>query len=234
MTPATPRSPPGFDGFPYLVTRIGRTPLRHLSLLPADWSRARLLDIARRQVAANRLDACLCLGRGDAVYLYADGTEAAGTQVLAGVPVKDGLRLSVELPGTEELGARKAAFEAFCERLGSPDGFIVGDGLEGGRRATPADVTRLDGRDEEGIPAGLRRCVGCGHLRGEYLAARGEGNGDMTPRVVEVHCRCQNHNRCARCGGPLAAGRLSAYEYDEAAGRLLYRAAYAGLDHRCP
>jgi len=28
-----------FDGYPYLVARIGRTQLRHITLLPADWPR---------------------------------------------------------------------------------------------------------------------------------------------------------------------------------------------------
>jgi hypothetical protein len=56
-----------FEGFPYLVTRIGRTTLQHIALLPADWSRERLVDAVRRQVAANRLDTCLCLGLAEAV-----------------------------------------------------------------------------------------------------------------------------------------------------------------------
>src|SRR3990172_6670868 len=44
--------PEPFDGYPYLVTRIGQTALRHLAVLPADWSRERLLDVARRQATA--------------------------------------------------------------------------------------------------------------------------------------------------------------------------------------
>jgi len=56
---------PPFDGYPYLVTRIGHSALRHLALLPADWSRERLVDLARRQRDANRLDTCVVLGRHD-------------------------------------------------------------------------------------------------------------------------------------------------------------------------
>jgi len=33
---------PVFDGYPYLVSRIGHTPLRHIALMPADWPRERI------------------------------------------------------------------------------------------------------------------------------------------------------------------------------------------------
>lgn len=234
MGPSQPPLPSTFEGFPYLVTRIGHTPLRHISLLPATWSREGMLEVARRQVAANRLDTCLCLGHDDAVYLGPDGSETKGTPLVVGIPLTDRLLLPEPVADTPELVGRKASLRIFCERIAPQGGFLVGDGLEGGRHATPADVMRLGGRDGSGIPAGLLRCADCSGLRGEHLAVKGEGNGDMTPRVVDVYCRCQNHNRCARCGGPLTAGRLSAYEYDEVLGELMYRAAYSGLAHRCP
>ena len=84
------------------------------------------------------------------------------------------------------------------------------------------------------MPAGVRRCRNCRLLAGDFLAVHGEGNGDMTPRVVPIHCRCDIHNRCARCGEPLADRRLSAYEYDEVEGKAMYLAAYAAFSHRCP
>jgi hypothetical protein len=58
-------------------------------------------------------------------------------------------------------------------------------------------------------------------------------DGDRTPRVIAVHCGCDNHNRCAGCGERLAAHRLSAYAWDEARSHVAYLAAYAGLSHRC-
>jgi hypothetical protein len=125
-----------------------------------------------------------------------------------------------------------AALQAFARRHPG-DGYLVGDGLEGGRRATHEDVKRLSGRDASGIPEGLHRCAGCGDFLGDYLAVRGEGNGDRTPRVVPVHCRCDNHNRCARCGGNLAPWRLSGYHFAEADRAVRYAAAYMALGHRC-
>ena len=224
--------PPEFDGFPYLVTRIGHTPLRHIALLPAGWSFDRQAEAVRRQVRANRLDTCLCTGPASAVFVDADGTEFAASPVCWGMPVIGAIALPEPLASTPELLARQAALEAFARR-NPASGYLVGDGLEGGQRATPGEVRRLSGRDEDGIPRELRRCARCGAFRGDYLAVRGEGNGDPRPRVVPVHCHCENHNRCARCGEPLAEWRLSSYFFAEADRAVRYLAAYAGLGHRC-
>ncbi|MGA2513505.1 MAG: hypothetical protein ABSG37_07785 [Candidatus Limnocylindrales bacterium] len=203
-SPATLTVVPWFDDYPFLVTRIGHTPLRHIALLPADWPRDRLFRLARRQVAANRLDTCLCLGPHEAIYIAAHGRARAAAIPPTGLPVLDRLALAEEIPATPELLERKAGLEAWARRHRGR-GYIVGDGLEGG----------------------------CRRLKGEYLWVRDEGNVEPARRVVAVHCRCQNRNRCARCGKPLAARRLSAYEYDEFRGRVTYWAAYCGLSHLC-
>jgi hypothetical protein len=221
-----------FDGFPYLVTRIGRTPLRHVVLLPADWSRGHLLEVACRQSLANQLETCLCQGPADAVYVTVHGSWSAGNVLPWGLPVVDGLEVSEPFPPTRELRARRARLKAFARRHGK-NGYLVGDGMEGGRRASSEDVDRLSGRDETGIPRGLQRCRECGVFRGDYLALDGEGNGDRIPRVVPVHCRCENHNRCARCRSLLSERRLSAYFFDEPSLSVRYLAAYAALGHRC-
>jgi hypothetical protein len=223
---------PAFDGFPYLVTRIGHTPLRHIALLPADWPPERLLEIGRRQVLANRLDTGLCLGRAAAVYLDADGVERSSTILPWGVPLMDRLELPEAIPVTPELTARRARLEEFVERHRCK-GYLVGDGLGGGRQASEEDLRRLAGRDEQGVPRGLILCKVCGSFRGEYLAPWGEFDGVRAPAVVSVHCICQNHNRCARCGRTLAPRRLSAYSCRYPRAGVVYLAAYAGLGHRC-
>ena len=232
LSPCPDAPTEAFDGFPYLVTRIGRTPLRHVALLPADWSRAHLLEVARRQALANQLETCLCHGPADAVYVTVHGSWSAGGVLPWGLPVVDGLEVSEPVPPTRELRARRARLKAFARRH-KGSGYLVGDGLEGRRRAGADDVTRLSGRDETGIPRGLRRCCECGLFRGDYLALDGEGNGDPTPRVVSIHCRCENHNRCARCGSLLSDRRLSAYFFDEPSLSVRYVAAHAALGHRC-
>ena len=224
--------PQPFDGYPYLTTRIGHTALRNIAVLPADWSRERLIELTRRQAIANQLQTCLCLGPTDAIYVSPDGIADASDFVPVGSPFPDGLALPEPLPETAELAARQARLAAFRESL-NPQGFLVGDGLAGGRPATADDIARLSGRDSRGIPMGLDRCATCGGVSGEYLWTKGHGNGDMTPSVVRVHCACENHNRCARCGEPLAKSRLSSYEFNFEDGQVWYLAAYAGLSHRC-
>jgi len=224
---------PPFDGYPYLVTRIGHSALRHLALLPADWPRERLVDLARRQRDANRLDTCVVLGRGDAVYLYVNGAKSRAEHVPWGLPVTDRLRLAEQLPETAEFTERRARLAAF-DKTYRGKGYIVGDGLEGGRPAGPEDLERLADPGADAVPPGLRRCPTCGRLAGDYLALKGEGNRDPSPRVIEVHCHCTNHNRCAHCGEPLADSRLSAYSYDETERKVWYLAAYSAFSHRCP
>lgn len=224
--------PEPFDGFPYLVTRIGHSALRHMAILPTDWPRGRLLELARRQAEANRLETCLCLGPSEAVYFSPGGEAVEAAFIPIGIPVVERLALVEPVPQTDEIAARRLDLRAYAERL-NPGGYLVGDGLEGGRAATPADVDRLSGHEADGVPKGLSRCAICRVFAGDYLALNGEGDGDLTPRVLHVHCRCENHNRCAGCGETLADRRLSAYRYDEANGKVGYLAAYAAFNHRC-
>lgn len=221
-----------FDGYPYLVTRIGQSALRHIALAPASWPRDRLVDLARRQRDANRLDTCLVLGCHDALYLHAEGREGRAEHVPSGMPVIDRLRLAEALPATAELSHRRAHLAVFVETH-QGKGYIVGDGLEGGRPAGPQDIERLAVAAPDAVPPGLRRCATCGRFAGDYLAVKAEGNGDPSPRVIEVLCRCSNHNHCAACDEPLASDRLSAYSYDEEERKAWYLAAYAAFSHRC-
>lgn len=236
-TPATADPPLAFDGYPYLVTRIGHADLRSMAILPGDATRERLLSLTRRQAAANQLETCLCIGPADALYVLPSGDIRPQRHLPTGSPVVEGLALAEATPDTEDVRARRARLVAFRDQL-NPTGYLVGDGLEGGRPATAEDVARLSVSVSDSyagpIPAGLRRCRTCRQLAGEFLAVQGEGNGDMTPRVIRIHCRCENHNRCARCGEALAESRLSSYSYDEVEGAAWYLAAYAAFSHRCP
>jgi len=227
-----PAAPPPFDGYPYLVTRIGNTPLRHHALLPADWTRGRLRHLARRQAQANRLQTCLVTGPAEAAFFGENGHVLDSVELPTGHPVWNRLVLAEPIPASDELAARRQSLEWYGERH-KLQGYIVGDGLEAGRYATPADMDRYLIGPPDGAPKGLSRCPTCNLLAGEYVAFRGEGNGDETPRVIQVHCLCENHNRCAGCGRPLATRRLSSYSYDEDKKSVIYYAAYMGLGHRC-
>lgn len=225
--------PPPFDGYPYLVTRIGRTALRHLAVVPAEWPRDGLVDLLRRQANANQLETCLCLGPADAVYVRPPGQPIPATHIPTGIPVLDRLVIAGPLPDSRDLARRHAAMVAYARR-NSATGYLVGDGLEGGTPATDEDVARLSGTGPDELPPGLRRCETCGQPRGAHLSLRGLEYDERNPRVVPVHCRCDNHNRCAGCGGPLAEQRLSAWYWDEERAGAWYVAAYCGFSHRCP
>jgi hypothetical protein len=221
-----------FDGYPYLVTRIGHSALRHIAILPTTWARARLLDLTRRQALANQLDTCLALGPGDAVYVTTDGGEYRAAHVPTGLPVVERLRPALHLPRTPEMETRRARLRVYAAALRGR-GYIVGDGLEGGRPAILDDIFRLASLEGEDPHRGLARCPTCSELAGDYLATQGEGNGDLTRRVIRVYCQCENHNRCARCGEPLAERRLSAYHFVEETGTVCYVAAYSAFSHCC-
>ena len=228
-----------FTGYPSLVARIGHTALRPITILPADWPTARLLAEARATAASTGLEVALVLGPADVAYFShgPDGTliAASASRPPTGVVVPEGLAAPSVVASTPEVLARRAALAAYAAAT-NPGGYLVGDGLEDGRAATGYDVARLyaSGRGSgRPIPPGLRRCPACAELAGDYLALEGEGNGDLTPRVVAVLCRCANVNRCAACGEALAARALSSYAYDEAAGSVSYLAAYAALGHHC-
>lgn len=221
----------GFDGYPYLVTRIGRSALRHLAVVPADWPRDRIIDLARRQAAINGLETCAALGPSDAVYVAPEGASAESSMVPAGLPVVDRLVIADHLPATAELDWRQDRLRAYADRRNA-GGFIVGDGLEGRRLATDADVERLSGSGAGGLPPGLRWCPTCDQARGECLTQSDPG-GALPPAVVSVGCGCENRNRCAGCGRTLAPQRLSAWFWDRAHGSAWYVAAYAAFGHRC-
>ena len=145
--------PTPFDGYPYLVTRIGRTALRHFTVVPAEWSRDRLVDLLCRQAEANQLETCLCLGPVDAVYVKPPGLPTPATHIPTGIPVLDRLVVADPLPESTDLARRHAALVAYAQRNGAT-GHLVGDGLEGGTPATDEDVARLSRHRAGRAPAG--------------------------------------------------------------------------------
>lgn len=216
---------PCFDGYPYLVTRIGRSALRGISLLPTDWPRERSIELARTQADLNRLETAACFGPKDAEYVSADGSRTRAGRAPSGLLVVDRLHLAETFPATPELQARAAELRTFADSI-KATGYIVGDGTSGGRRAVRVTIERLTAIGSNGLPGGLDRCPSCSEVAGDWYR---EPNG-----VIRVWCACDNHNRCARCREPLANHRLSAWFWDEEQRAPRHVAAYAAFSHRCP
>jgi hypothetical protein len=217
---------PVFDGYPYLVTALVGG-LYHFIVLPGDLGRAELVSLARRQHSANRLRTCLAVGPDAAMYISDDG-ETVGEVPRCTDPISDRLLSPEEFPATPELRDRQQRLRAFVadSKARSAGGYLV-DRMRG-RTATAEDLVRLSGTDSDGVPVGLARCAVCTAYRGEYLPSHQPG------LVVRVFCRCENHNRCARCLHPLDEHRLVAAYYDERTARVWHVPAFSALNHVCP
>jgi hypothetical protein len=240
MSTTTPQSSPlseyqlqAFLGFPYLITRIAPA-LYHINLLPLDsrYGFYRLLDIARRQVDANRLRACLVLGEDKALYCEPDGREAASTYIPHGGRIEYArLVLCEPLPETEDLAIRGHMLSLFATGDDPDEGttILMGDLTKGGRRPTEQQNRTLRGFQENGVPRGLERCPACGEWRGKCFDTT-EFNADL---IVRVRCVCENDTRCAGCRHPFDARRIESNYYSETDGKIWHIPAFAALTHSC-
>jgi hypothetical protein len=219
---------PYLDAFPYLATRLVPAGY-HYNLLPEDLPVEDLLDIARRQARANRLPLALVLAPDEAWHLDdAVGPPRRGPVIPHGGCVLRGKLWLVDAASMRVAPGRLARLEADVKRQ-NKGGFLMGDLTKGGHLASPAERRRLAGVNAHGVPVGLVPCAACGEWHGEAL--------DPSPRlrglVVPVHCRCENHNRCARCGRPLADRRLNGNHYDETDGNIWHMPGFTALSHEC-
>src|SRR3989442_1964453 len=190
---------------PYLVVEIVAA-LYHLTVLPAEFGDDDLEAIARAQVRANRLDACLVLGERRVLAIDAEGVERRETEVpfrlvshWSSAAVTRRLKTARPLPPTDEVLRRQTALEAAVREYPArraevlrqrgmlpPADFVVGDLTKGGRDATPAELAALSGRQSNGVPMGLVVCADCGLCTGAGL--------DPSPDFKRMHvdCRCAN------------------------------------------
>jgi hypothetical protein len=220
---------PAFESFPYLATRIVPA-FYHLSLLPRSFEAELLRHIAQRQVAANKLQTCLVFSPDDCLYEI-DGTEFRSDEIPRGGQAVFGkLRLCVEFEHDDELQVRQSLLAAYVEERNRAGGYTLGDLTKGGRDATLDEQLRLAGGQTGGAPRGLDQCPTCGEWTGECLDPSPVFKG----KVMRVHCRCENDNRCAACGGLLHARKLNANYFAKSDGQIWHVPGFCGLSHRCP
>lgn len=219
---------PLFDGFPYLVTRMAG-PLCHVMLLPADRSEEELRRLVRLQVLANRLEACLVLDADRAIVFDTDGAPSRiAAAPRGGLPVAERLRPAEDFSPTPELLARAERLRLFVESF-KQGGYLVGSPQSGYRPATTEEISRLSGHGADGVPPGLVCCGGCGEYRGECLGLAPHS----AQSIARVYCRCENHNRCARCGNPLSDWRLRAHHFNRGDRKIWFTPGFCGMSHAC-
>ncbi len=220
---------PRFDGFPYLVTRVVAG-LYHIIVIPARQPAKSYQELLYCQGEANQLETCLVLDARTAWFWSPNGDLARTRQPpTGGIIVTDRLQPREAFDRTPDLLARHTRLERFTKPR-NPGGYMHGDLTKGGRPATPEERDRLAGSGPNGVPRGLERCRECSEWRGQCL----DPSAKFAGMVMEVHCRCQNHNRCARCELALAERRLNANYYRESDGHIWHVPGFSGLSHCCP
>jgi len=219
-----------FDGFPYLWTRVSPT-LYHIIVLPQNLPPAEYTEIAREQFQANRLLTCLVLSPDQCTYFYPDGrVDESDVIPRGGVLLCGRLAPGREFEDTPELVARRRRIEAMMEETQRRGGFLLGDLTAGARPATEEELHRLSGEHDPGIPLGLERCGVCHYYRGEHLGSTPK----TADKVYRVHCLCENHNRCAKCGRALGRYRLNANFCADWPNGWRHAPGFEGLAHQCP
>jgi hypothetical protein len=223
------RVAPPFHGYPYLHSLLSAGVL-NLTVLPSEMSDEMLIELARAQVIANQLPACLVLGPDRVVYVDVTGGLKPGTAALAPWALSTGvLQPPIAFDETEDLRSRREWAERFVAWIQGQFGRGYGNPSRGAVEPSPEQVEALTGFNEDGSPRGLTRCPSCGDLKGLCL----DQGQFLSDGLIAVHCRCDNHNRCARCGQQLHERRLNANYYSARLGIVLHVPGICAQDHVC-
>ena len=219
---------PSFDGFPYFVTRVVPT-MYHIILLPKDLSSEEAEMLVRRQVEANHLPTCLVVASDRALYVAPDGSAVWSDSIpCGGIIVADRLQPCRRFAKTRELAQRCACLDALLSAQ-PREGYMFGDLTKGGRKPTFDESVLLAGTQPSGMPRGLALCPSCREWRGRCL----DPAPQFTGQVMDVHCRCDNDNRCAACGLRLYERKLNANYYDARDGHIWHVPGFSAFGHTC-
>lgn len=220
-----------FGSFPYLSTRIFPA-LYNINLYPSDWAETDLVELARHQVAANKLPACLVLSWNRGLWFDGAGGETWNSFIPKGGAILDGkLKSPKSYTHEDGFGERGKLLDEFSSASLKGGGYLVGDPENCVREATPEDAKlgELQGNMII-IPHGLIECHACGDLKGECFCPESECYSD---KVWKVSCRCENDNLCSACGEPLFHHKLDACFFDKISSGILHVAGYCAMSHQC-
>ena len=219
-----------FDGFPFFVTRVVPS-LYNIILLPADMDEVSLVRFSEHQAHSNDLEACLVLSNERGLWFTPGGGKSYSQHIpRGGILQTGGLKTCRDFYTSPELEERANRLDALVQEVRRRGGYINGDPRHGGHPASEQELEILSGKRPGGAPKGLDKCSTCGGWRGNCLGTFERYKASVLP----VSCRCDNHNRCARCGSPLHEHKLNSNVFEPSDGQIRYLPGFACFGHVCP
>ena len=207
------------DVSPYLLTKFAPN-FYHIIVLPKFVGdqlipEEPLLKFAKRQYDSNDLDTILVLDKQNAVLYHENGTSRTtkipsnGILCTGMLCTMYGMMSNADFDPTHQL--RCDEVKKFIDAQTGT--YLLTDFTKGAREATPEERIELSGPNPlyEGVPKGLVKCTVCSQFKGICLYK----DAALPNQVVNVHCQCDNHNRCAYCSSLLGEHKLSANRYNE-------------------
>jgi|GEM_PF-3063755 len=244
-----------FNGFPYLMTDLTNG-FYHIILLPSSWSKLTLHIFAHLQVWANQLDSYLMLNKNQFIRFSCRGPESIKDDWVNSPPAAElyfcgrlypfGGRLypAFEIPEDPDLISREVRLIRLVQAQLDSGRYVEIDGRAlGGRKPNEEELKSLFGYymdklhdeimpgwgDDYKIPLGTIKCEKCGWCKGHALYP-----DETRPEyVVPVHCKCENNNRCARCGERLYSFKLNSNCFYHFRVGIIHFSGYRALGHVC-
>jgi len=172
---------------------------------------------------------CLVLGERKYIYIGEDcRVDVADSPPYSSFAAYERIAPAFAIEHDRDFFERAAKLRCYVEST-RRQGFLMGDLTKGGRPATKEELAKLAGKSREGVPLGLSRCPKCKEWAGECI----DPSPEFANQLMKVYCRCQNDNRCARCGGLFYEHKLNANYYRESDGQIWHVPAFCVLSHYC-